>query len=460
MNYYERIQRSIDYIEENICEEISLEKCAFESFMSLSEYYRMFFSIIGMNVKEYIRQRRLTLAFSDLIKYEKSSVMETAVKYGFQSADGFSRAFKKQFGILPSKISDDSVNIYMLERINIMEKLFESVNTELTEKYPDIKVIRELPEMKVACYTYYGNNPEDHAYEVIKTWFRENEMTLHDSSYRLFGYNNPDPKEGDSEYAYEYCITIPDELYDKLEDVPANMQSGMTYSKVYRKVLHSGKYAVLSVKREGDDIGYAIMAAWKRFINWIDESKYVWGHNQYLEEHLGFSESDNHIGGVDLYFSIEEVKSVLSINEMHMDTMNVLEFREEGKENFDEINKKSWARTIEWLNKSGLKDDEVELFQYNHGFCQTETMFNVIAVKVPENFDISKECEEYVVKVFEEHSCICVDSQWPNVGDAWHTLEKWCRKNKGNIAGQWLEKCEHKNFHPTGNVTCILPIKR
>lgn len=69
MNYYERIQKSIDFIEENICEDISIEQCAMKSFMSVSGYYRMFFSIVGMNVKEYIRRRRLTL--SSLVKKDK-----------------------------------------------------------------------------------------------------------------------------------------------------------------------------------------------------------------------------------------------------------------------------------------------------------------------------------------------------------------------------------------------------
>lgn len=334
MNYYERIQKSIDFIEENICEDISIEQCAMKSFMSVSGYYRMFFSMVGMNVKEYIRRRRLTLALMDLQSPDKYSVMDMAVKYGFNTQDGFSRAFKKQFGILPSELIDKNVNLNRFARIDIMEQFFECNNPELAEKYPDIKVIRDLPEMKAACFTYFGETPEDHAYNRLKEWFEENELTLHDSPYRLFGYNNPDPEEGAKEYAYEYAITIPDEMYEKLEDVPDDIAHGVTYPKVYRKIIHSGKYAVLSVKREGDDIGYAIMAAWKRFVNWIDESKYFWGHNQYLEEHLGFSENDDHIGGVDLYFSIEEDKTsnVSKVTEVEIPEMKVLEFREEDED--------------------------------------------------------------------------------------------------------------------------------
>lgn len=461
MNYYERIQKSIDFIEENICEDISIEQCAMQSFMSVSGYYRMFFSIVGMNVKEYIRQRRLTLALCELTGSKNPSILDTAVKYGFNTQDGFSRAFKKQFGILPSGLSDKDVNLNRFERIDIMEQFFECKNTELTDKYPDIKVIKELPEMKVACFTYFGKNPEDHAYKKLKEWFEENEITLHASPYRLFGYNNPDPMEGAEEYAYEYSITISDEMYEKLEDVPDDLAKGVTYPKVYRKIIHSGKYAVLSVKREGDDIGCAIMAAWRRFINWIDESKYCWGHNQYLEEHLGFSESDDHIGGVDLYFSIEEdkVRNTGKVVEVKIPKMKVLEFREENVD-YDVANQSAWGRVIDWLKKSGLNDEDVEIYEYNHGFANPKVKFHVIMVNILTDYSIDEACSEYEVKTYDAHSCasLCV-SHWSELGPAWRALEKWCRKNHRLPVAQWLEKCEHKDFIPNGQVTCFLPIE-
>lgn len=186
-----------------------------------------------------------------------------------------------------------------------MEKYFEG-NNEWVEKYPDIKVIRELEPMKVACFTYFGDDPETHAFEGLQQWTKEHGIAFHNPEYRVFGYNNPDPSNVDSDeiYGYEVCITIPEELFDTLEDVPEGFTRG-TYDRVKRRVLSGGKFAVMSVKRDvGDDIGEGIMLAWKRFNAWLNESRYLWGGNQYLEEHLGFDEEDNHIGGVDLYISI------------------------------------------------------------------------------------------------------------------------------------------------------------
>lgn len=308
MNYYERIQKSIDFIEDNLTEEIIIEQCARKAYMSVSGYYRIFMSVVGYNIKEYIRLRRLTLAYEDLVK-KKQSVTDVATKYAYNSTDSFSRAFKNQFGIVPSKVKSISSQLEMnqFRRLNIMEKYFEE-NSEWVEKYPEIKVIKQLEPMKVACFTYFGDNPESHAFEEIKKWGVVNGVTLHDQDNRVFGYNNPDPSnvDFDKTYGYEVCVTISDELYDSLKDIPEDFTKG-TYDSVKRRILQGGKFAVMSVKREGnEDIGEGIMKAWKRFNKWLHESKYIWGGNQYLEEHLGFSKEDDHVGGVDLYISIQD----------------------------------------------------------------------------------------------------------------------------------------------------------
>ena len=154
MNYYQRIQKAIDFIEDNLDQVITIEICAKEAYMSISGFYRMFLSVVGYNVKEYIRMRRLTAAYFDLLQTDKG-VLSIAIKYEYNSADSFTRAFKKQFGMLPSKVksvsSQHGINEFM--RLNIMEQYFEIENKELEEKYQDIKVIKKHKDLKVACFT-------------------------------------------------------------------------------------------------------------------------------------------------------------------------------------------------------------------------------------------------------------------------------------------------------------------
>lgn len=292
LNYYERIQKSIDYIERNLENKIDLNLVAKEAYMSKSNYYRLFFAIVGYSIKEYIRLRRINLAALDM-KNSNVCIIDIAVKYDFNSGDAFSRAFKRITGFLPSEFREQN-QIYTFERMNVMDKYFDVQDKKLLEKYPDIKVLKKLETMRVAYYCYYGKHPEDNAFEVMRDWINKTELNINEQNLRIWGFDNPSPSKGQDEYGYEVCITIDDDI-------------NVNDDKIQTKFLDGGFYAVIGVKPdENGEIGYEIMKAWKRFNNWLTDSKYIYGGHQWLEEHLGFDENLNHIGGVDLYMPINE----------------------------------------------------------------------------------------------------------------------------------------------------------
>lgn len=94
-------QISINYIEEVLTEEISLEDVVSKSYMSLSSYYSLFKAITGSTLKDYIRKRRMTLAAFDLV-YTDTTVLDIALKYQYKTYESFSRAFKDFYGESPS----------------------------------------------------------------------------------------------------------------------------------------------------------------------------------------------------------------------------------------------------------------------------------------------------------------------------------------------------------------------
>ncbi len=96
MDYIDRIQNSIDFIEANIKYEITLEEMAEKSFLSKYYFHRLFTILTGKRPMEYIRNRRLVLAAKDLSETDKS-VLEIAIDYGFESEEVFTRAFNKFF---------------------------------------------------------------------------------------------------------------------------------------------------------------------------------------------------------------------------------------------------------------------------------------------------------------------------------------------------------------------------
>ncbi|MFD0982778.1 AraC family transcriptional regulator [Tropicimonas aquimaris] len=73
-----------------------------EAGLSLSRFVELFQARVGETPAAYLRRWRLTLASQDLA--QGARVERVAHRYGFRSAEGFSRAFKRQFGRLPRSL--------------------------------------------------------------------------------------------------------------------------------------------------------------------------------------------------------------------------------------------------------------------------------------------------------------------------------------------------------------------
>ena len=94
MDMLKNLNAAVRYIDENLCEEIDIERAALTAGITADSFIRFFSYMTGMTLNEYIRRRRLTLAADD-IRAGKDRVVDIAVKYGYDSADAFSRAFAK-----------------------------------------------------------------------------------------------------------------------------------------------------------------------------------------------------------------------------------------------------------------------------------------------------------------------------------------------------------------------------
>ncbi|MCA1320950.1 AraC family transcriptional regulator [Bacillus tianshenii] len=102
MDLLVRMNNVLDYIEERLDKEIDYKEIARVACCSEFHFSRIFSSITGISLSEYIRRRRLTLAAFELQKSDLR-IIDIAMKYGYESADSFSRAFQKTHGIKPSE---------------------------------------------------------------------------------------------------------------------------------------------------------------------------------------------------------------------------------------------------------------------------------------------------------------------------------------------------------------------
>jgi AraC family transcriptional regulator len=96
------MQKALDFIDENLMEDISLYDISCEAGFSAPQFYRLFKRLTGDTVNSYILRRKLSLAAKD-IKNSSHSISSIAYDYGFSSHDVFTRAFTRVYGVSPSK---------------------------------------------------------------------------------------------------------------------------------------------------------------------------------------------------------------------------------------------------------------------------------------------------------------------------------------------------------------------
>ncbi len=97
-----KLSEVIEYIEDNLDGEIAYDEIARIACCSADGFQRMFSYIAGKPLSEYIRSRRLTVAAMEMLSGDMR-IIDIAMKYGYDSQDAFSRAFKAFHGVLPSK---------------------------------------------------------------------------------------------------------------------------------------------------------------------------------------------------------------------------------------------------------------------------------------------------------------------------------------------------------------------
>ncbi|QDP42172.1 AraC family transcriptional regulator [Radiobacillus deserti] len=117
MDWAKRINNVLDYIEEHLDEELDYKTLAQLAYSSEYHFSRIFSSITGVPLSEYIRRRRLTRAAFEL--QNGSRVTDVALKYGYDSVDAFTRAFKLTHGITPSIAKKGGISLKAFPKLSL-----------------------------------------------------------------------------------------------------------------------------------------------------------------------------------------------------------------------------------------------------------------------------------------------------------------------------------------------------
>lgn len=117
MEWVQRLNSAINYIEENLSGDIKVEEAAKIACCSTYHFQRMFAYMSNITLTEYIRRRRMSLAAVELQSGD-CKVVDISVKYGYDSPTAFNRAFKSVHGIAPSQAKENGVVLKAFPRIS------------------------------------------------------------------------------------------------------------------------------------------------------------------------------------------------------------------------------------------------------------------------------------------------------------------------------------------------------
>ncbi len=164
MDWTVRMNAAIDYIEENLAGNIDYSKAAEKAFCSTFHFQRMFLAVYGTTPAEYVRRRRLTLAVTEL-SLDSSRVIDIALKYGYESPDAFTRAFRNIHGVTPTAAREPGVKLTAYPRISFQIQLTGGNDMEYR--------IIETPAFNIAMISRKFTNIGGQNLMDIPTWWGE-----------------------------------------------------------------------------------------------------------------------------------------------------------------------------------------------------------------------------------------------------------------------------------------------
>ncbi|WP_187386099.1 AraC family transcriptional regulator [Paenibacillus tuaregi] len=149
MGWLNRMNRAIDMMEKRMEAPFDIGEIARAAYCSAFHFQRMFHMLTGMTVAEYTRKRRLTLAAQELAS-SGSRVVDIALKFGYESPESFSKAFRKLHGISPSEARSPGASLKAFPRISFHLSLKgdQGMEYRIVEK-PEFSIIGKVAQVTI-----------------------------------------------------------------------------------------------------------------------------------------------------------------------------------------------------------------------------------------------------------------------------------------------------------------------
>jgi len=303
--YKIRIDRVIQYIENNLDNKLSLCETSNVSHFSEYHFHRIFKAIVGETVNDYIVRKRLERAINMLIFKPSISITNVVLENGFSSSANFSKAIKNYYGFSPSEIRNpekakDSKIGKIFSKYGKYFNPTDLYPNRITNKVSDktcledtnMKVaIREIESQRVCTLSSargYESEAIFEAWDKLNGWAVSNGIKTGDQQRFAFCADNPTITPLDK-CRYKASVVINDSI---------QVNSPFAVSEIPK-----GKYAVLYFKGSPEE---TIKAQLSIYSDWLPNSGFEPDAFPMLEHYLNDARNDGYVE-MEIYVKLKKL---------------------------------------------------------------------------------------------------------------------------------------------------------
>lgn len=281
--HFKRIRKVLNHIDQNLQDDLSLEKLAEIGAYSAFHFHRIFRGIIGETLQEYITRKRLEKSAMMLSHQKQKSIEDIFSEVGFKSHSTFSKIFKKHFGVSPSVFRKNapekfskilSINSNNGQKEVVFQQYLYHLNQMKNFMETNAKIeVKEMPEMHLASVLSIGIQNVEKAYHKLISWAISKNIFPRENVKMISVYHD------------SFKVTAPDKVRIHacmLLDEPIKNDG-----EIFAETLPKGKYIVGSFF-----IGIQeFEKAWQGLFLWMNENGYQYRRtNPYEIYHNNFKE--------------------------------------------------------------------------------------------------------------------------------------------------------------------------
>lgn len=257
MALVDSLQKALEYMEDKMLEDITIEDISQHAHLSPFHFQRTFTILTDISVAEYLRRRRLTLAAKEVCSSD-IKVIDLAFKYGYDTPESFSKSFKRQHHVNPSEMRKGLGKIQSYHRLTIQV----SLKGEKPMKY---KVIEKEAFQVVGIKREYSLIDNENLIEIPKFWQEVHQDGTHNSLIQL--------NKGTIQGVMGVCVDGSDKYSNRIEYwIATEVEVDTSYTNLLSLSIPASKWAVFEVH---GPMPNAMQEGWKQiYSEWLPSNKF------------------------------------------------------------------------------------------------------------------------------------------------------------------------------------------